>query len=119
MRSPSAQTLLAVVAASLVTMSLSAIANAHDRYYDDDYYYRGPSYYVAPAPVYVAPPPPVVYAPVPSAPVYGYGPPRVAPAPEVIEVVPPRPSSCGKYRYWNGDYCADARYERPYTGPRW
>ncbi len=22
-------------------------------------------------------------------------------------------SDCGRYRYWNGDYCADARWERP------
>jgi hypothetical protein len=30
-----------------------------------------------------------------------------------------RPASCGKYRYWNGERCVDARYQRPYVGPRW
>jgi hypothetical protein len=29
-----------------------------------------------------------------------------------------RPSNCGRYRYWNGSYCADARKEPPYVGPR-
>ena len=24
-----------------------------------------------------------------------------------------RPSNCGQYRYWNGDYCADARVSPP------
>ncbi len=46
----------------------------------------------------------------PTPPVY-YEPPVV--------YVPPRPVSCGQYRFWNGDYCADARYEKPYLGPRW
>lgn len=23
-------------------------------------------------------------------------------------------STCGQYRYWNGEYCADARWERPF-----
>lgn len=54
------------------------------------------------------------------APASGYAPPPVAeyvpPAPVLI---PLRPRSCGQYRYWNGEYCADARYERPYLGPRW
>jgi hypothetical protein len=27
--------------------------------------------------------------------------------------------SDSQYRYWNGEYCADARYERPYLGPKW
>lgn len=49
------------------------------------------------------PPPPVRYEP----PVYGW----LAP--------PPPPASCGQYRYWNGEYCADARREPPYIGPRW
>ena len=53
----------------------------------------------------VAPPPPppvAVYEP----PVYGW-------------ISPPRPSNCGKYRYWNGERCADARFDPPYVGPRW
>ncbi|MGE3229332.1 MAG: hypothetical protein AB7J30_07830 [Hyphomicrobium sp.] len=62
---------------------------------DDDYDYP-PEYYLPPAP------PVMAYEP----PVYGW-------------LAPPRPSNCGKYRYWNGEYCADARYEPPYTGPRW
>lgn len=73
----------------------TATAQAGDRWYrdddDDDYYYPPP------------PPPPVIlYEP----PVYGWLP-------------PPRPASCGKYRYWNGYRCADARDEPPYIGPRW
>jgi hypothetical protein len=32
---------------------------------------------------------------------------------------PPRPANCGQYKYWNGAYCADARDEPPYVGPRW
>jgi hypothetical protein len=44
-------------------------------------------------------------------------PPAVVEEP-VIVVPPPRPASCGEYRYWNGQYCVDARYNRPYLGPR-
>jgi hypothetical protein len=32
---------------------------------------------------------------------------------------PPRPANCGEFRYWNGEYCADARDQPPYVGPRW
>jgi hypothetical protein len=49
-----------------------------------------------------------------AAPVAAYAPPPQAP----VVLVPLRPRSCGKYRYWNGEYCADARYERPYVGPK-
>jgi hypothetical protein len=38
--------------------------------------------------------------------------------PAVIVVPPPRPASCGEYRYWNGVACVDARYNDPYLGPR-
>jgi hypothetical protein len=38
--------------------------------------------------------------------------------PAVIVLPPPRPLSCGQYRYWNGDRCVDARYHDPYLGPR-
>lgn len=74
----------------------------------DESWFADPLYYdeydLPPPPVEVVPAPPiVVYEP----PVYGW----ISP--------PPRPASCGKYRYWNGDYCADARDDPPYTGPRW
>jgi hypothetical protein len=38
--------------------------------------------------------------------------------PAVVVLQPPRPLSCGQYRYWNGDACVDARYTDPYLGPR-
>jgi hypothetical protein len=64
-----------------------------------------PNFYVPPprgAGYGRVPPPVVVYEP----PVYGW-------------ISPPPPANCGQYRYWNGEYCADARYEPPYLGPRW
>jgi hypothetical protein len=69
-------------------------------------YYAPPNYYTPSAPSYGGP----QYGYVPPAPSY-YAPPEPPP-------IPLRPRSCGKYRYWNGDYCADARYERPYVGPK-
>jgi hypothetical protein len=79
------------------------------RDYDDDYYENVPPSYYAPR-VYgyvqrygYGPPPPAVYPPLYF---YDWGP-------------PPRPTSCGKYRYWNGEFCADARFRPPYVGPRW
>ena len=60
-----------------------------------------------------AAPPPVVVPAVPAVPV---APPVVVEEPVVV--LPPRPASCGEYRYWNGQYCVDARYNRPYLGPR-
>lgn len=83
---------------------------AAPRYYAPAPYYPAPAYYVVPVdPYYVRPayrfvPPPVVY----------YAPPVYVPPPVYV-----RPASCGRYRYWTGDYCADARYRRPYLGPRW
>lgn len=39
--------------------------------------------------------------------------------PAVVVLPPPRPLSCGQYRYWNGVACVDARYTDPYIiGPR-
>jgi hypothetical protein len=38
-------------------------------------------------------------------------------APIVVEI-PARPASCGEYRYWDGERCLDARYNKPYLGPR-
>jgi len=58
--------------------------------------------------------PPVVVVPQ-AAPV---APPVVADQPAVVVVPPSRPASCGQYHYWNGQYCVDARYNRPYLGPR-
>jgi hypothetical protein len=63
-----------------------------------------------------------------SAPATGYADPRInqyAPpsalwyVPPPVVLVPMRPASCGRYRYWNGERCADARFEPPYVGPRW
>ena len=79
-----------------------------DWYPEDDDYYYPPEYYLPPPPPPVvrvdpdAPPPATGYQP----PVYGW-------------LSPPQPASCGKYRYWNGEYCADARRDPPYIGPRW
>ncbi len=70
--------------------------------------HAGRFYYSAPATGYVdprmnqyAPPPALWYAPPP------------------VVLIPMRPASCGRYRYWNGERCADARFEPPYVGPRW
>jgi hypothetical protein len=63
---------------------------------------------------YAAPPPLAVPA-VPAVPV---APPVVVEEPVVV-LPPPRPVSCGEYRYWNGQYCVDARYNTPYLGPRY
>ena len=61
--------------------------------------------------------PPVVVVPQAAPPVVVQQQPVVVEQP-VIVVPPPRPASCGEYRYWNGQYCVDARYHRPYLGPR-
>jgi hypothetical protein len=59
----------------------------------------------------------------------GYGPEIVLPdaevdvelgadvdVPAVVVPPPPRPLSCGEYRY--GERCVDARYHNPYIGPK-
>jgi hypothetical protein len=71
-------------------------------YWDRQYRRYGP-YAVPPAAVVVPQPAPVV-------------PPVVVEQPVIV--VPPRPASCGEYRYWNGEYCVDARYNRTYLGPK-
>jgi hypothetical protein len=38
--------------------------------------------------------------------------------PAVVVLPPPRPLSCGQYRYWNGAACVDARYTDPYLGAK-
>lgn len=71
-------------------------------------FYGGPPrhhYYSLPAHTYADP---SLYQ---YGPAFRYGPPPV--------LVPIRPASCGQYRYWDGERCADARYEPPYLGPRW
>ena len=88
--------------------------------------YDGPAY-GAPRAYYL--PPPIAFAPSwyipPPAGLYdpraAYLPPPggIEMSPGLVEVPPPRPRSCGQYRYWNGEYCADARYERPYVGLKW
>jgi len=82
------------------------VSDRWDRDFDDDDYYYPPEYYLPPPPPVVrvvpVPPPAVIYEP----PVYGW-------------IAPLRPSNCGKYRYWNGERCADARVDPPYVGPRW
>lgn len=101
-----------LVAARSSGLEGGAIAVGYRRYrdYDDDDYYEHvpPSYYAPRVYGYVqrygyGPPPPAVYPPLYF---YDWGP-------------PPRPTSCGKYRYWNGEFCADARFRPPYVGPRW
>jgi hypothetical protein len=112
------------------------VAYADDAADDDDdaYEVRRPREYglVPPRPVYgdygryYGPPRPVYrdddYVPVRPYPRYGYAPPPPPPvyyAPPVVEwVPPPRPASCGQYRYWDGDRCRDARWAPPYVGPR-
>lgn len=99
--------------------------------YPPSYYLPSPSYAppppnYMPAPNYVVPPD--YYVPRAATPYVGHYGARAAgyASPPAVEYVPPapvliplRPRSCGKYRYWTGEYCADARYERPYVGPRW
>lgn len=76
----------------------------YDGAYVDDEYVDEEEYDPPPPParrIYRQAPPIVVYEP----PVYGW-------------ISPPRPASCGEFRYWNGVRCADARWDPPYTGPR-
>ena len=113
--------LIFVLAASIVLTSSFGPAHADgpsgtffQPYYPSAHYYSTPPTYDA-VTNYDAFPPPLLYAP----PVYGYvAPPPVSYPPPVYGWVLVRPISCGKYRYWNGKYCADARNALPYVGPR-
>jgi hypothetical protein len=105
----------------------------YDRYYDYDryprtlYIDRSYSYKDYPPAVAVAPPPVVVSPP----PITVYPPPVVVAPPPVVVYQPRayvaesyayetyRPTSCGVYRYWDGHGCVDARWRRPYVGPRY
>jgi hypothetical protein len=127
---------------ALFALAANVAAQPLDGYYGP--YSRGQAYlpdYYLPPPSYAPPPPSFIPAPnyaVPSdhhAPRAAQGTPYVRhddarahgyTSSPVAEYVPParvliplRPRSCGMYRYWTGEYCADARYERPYVGPRW
>jgi hypothetical protein len=90
-------------------------AGYYRRDYDDDDYddYVPPSYYAPRVYGYVQ-----RYGDGP--PIERYAPPASYPPPYFDDWgPPPRPASCGKYRYWNGEFCADARFNPPYVGPRW
>jgi len=126
---------------ALFAWSLSVAAQPLDGYYAPDpraqlyppgYYLPPPSYALPPsyipAPSYAVPPDyhaPRPYRATPydehnGAPAYGYAsPPAAEYVPPAPVLIPLRPRSCGKYRFWNGEACADARYERPYLGPKW
>ena len=73
-------------------------------------FYRRNGYYPGAAPVIVGAPPVVVEG----APVVVEG------APVIVEVplAPPRPLSCGEFRFWNGEACIDARYNKVNVGPK-
>ncbi len=112
---------LPVALACLLTVAYGESVSADPRGYYDYGFYPPPAYYYPLPPVYMAPRQYYVPA-VPDRPRGGYAyypPPHTYYEPEWVETPPPRPRSCGKYRYWNGEYCADARYQRPYVGPRW
>lgn len=65
-------------------------------------------------------PPPEDYEPLPHRSYRYVPPPATYVDPRDFDwMPPPRPASCGKYRYWNGAFCVDARYRPPYVGPRW
>lgn len=129
------------VLGALFAWSSNTAAQSLDRYYapypraqpyPPSYHLPPPSYAsppsYMPAPNYDVPPghhAPRAYRGMPYveyyvAPAYGYAsPPAAEFVPPAPVLIPLRPRSCGKYRYWNGEYCADARYERPYLGPKW
>jgi len=87
-------------ASSMVRDTARQFLTISDRgYYDED----GADDYEGNDP----PPPPARYS----------EPPEGDAVPEWLP--PPRPANCGQYKYWNGAYCADARDEPPYVGPRW
>jgi hypothetical protein len=86
----------------------AAVAHADYRSFRQRYYDRfaPPYFYAPPAYRYARPPPPE-----PPGPPFAYG--------WQYGWEPRRPLSCGKYRYWDGEACVDARYWPPYVGPRY
>ena len=107
----------AVVLASSTEVGIRQPIQAGDRWYplEDDGYDDYPPEYYPPPPAYEVPRPARIYRAPPLPPPREYVPPVYGWA----YVPPPAPSSCGAYRYWNGERCADARDEPPYIGPRW
>lgn len=111
----SAEARAATLGAVSAERAASPVVPAQYPYYLDDRYDGGPyRRRIYPPSIYYAPPRYYERRAFPSySPrVYDYT------APEYFDE-PARPTSCGQYRYWNGEYCADARYERPYLGPKW
>jgi hypothetical protein len=110
----SEQSRAAPLGAASVERAVSQVDRVQSPYYFDDRYYaeRYPRRFYPPsiyyAPRYYERRPLPSYIPRE----YEYSAPRYVDEPS-------RPTSCGQYRYWNGEYCADARYERPYLGPKW
>lgn len=96
MSAVSKSTLLTIMLATNFTTLVQAEPTRYGAYYvgPDDGYRDWRTYRYLPAPAY-------------------------AYAPPLIVLVPVRPASCGRYRYWDGERCADARYDPPYVGPRW
>jgi hypothetical protein len=86
----------ALLAAATVFGATGAVAQQAGVYVDDDVGYIGG--YVSPNAGY-------------GTRVYGYARRADEPEPRYYEPLPPR--SCGQFRYWNGDYCADARVTPP------
>ncbi len=118
-----------LIIASIAALALGAFAQSDhavaggdwydedDAYYSRDYYsrdYYGRDYYPPVQRYVVVPARPVVVVPAPAPPIVVR--PYAAP---VFGWVVTRPQSCGRYRYWDGDGCRDARWHAPYVGPRW
>jgi hypothetical protein len=110
----SGQARAAPLGAVPVARAASQVHLAQYPYYPDDRYYGPYPRRVYPPWIYDAPPRYYERRAFPyySPRTYDYT------APAYVDE-PTRPTSCGQYRYWNGEYCADARYERPYLGPKW
>lgn len=99
--------LSSLCAAILSLVFLGGAARAQEIFVVDPYDDYLPPYAAEIVVVPPPPPPPVVVEVPEPAPVRVYG------------WVAERPRSCGEFRYWDGTRCLDARYDPPYTGPRW
>jgi hypothetical protein len=110
--------LVAAIALATSGQACTQPSAGHDT---PDITYLAPPAYHLPAPIAFAP---SWYIPRPAGlrdPRAEYVPPpaRIEVSPGFVEVPPARPRRCGQYRYWNGEYCADAQYQRPYLGLKW